>query len=133
MRQIAGKVPPFPLEIEVFAFRGAFLSLVFDLPPSGTAGIAAHHILGLSLTLETEKPIEVFARLNIRHGPNTEQLVQEIPQKAARAHVGFDLHYARFDPARVSHAWLDLIFGEPQMNRIRVVDVEFSRRIRAEI
>jgi hypothetical protein len=26
-----------------------------------------------------EKPLEIFARLNIKHGPNIEQIVRELP------------------------------------------------------
>mgnify|MGYP006142543641 FL=1 len=40
-----------------------------------------------------EKPLEIFARLKIKHGPNTEQIVRELSLHEADIVVEFDLAY----------------------------------------
>lgn len=129
----AGEGASFGLRLEVFRFDGSFLSLAIDLPPAGVAGIERRHLVGLSLELETERRMELFGRLNIRHGPNTEQVVREFPMDADRMSVDFDLAYTELDEKRVERAWLDLIFERPEMNRITLRDLVLSRRPRAEL
>ena len=43
----------------------------------------------MSSIIEMEKPLEIFARLNIKHGPNTEQIVRELPLHEADIVVEF--------------------------------------------
>ena len=83
--------------------------------------------------IETERPIEIFARLNIRHGPNTEQLVRELPHDAPGTLVEFDLAYSRLNEKRVERAWLDLIFETPDMNQVTLRDLTFARYRRAAL
>ena len=83
--------------------------------------------------VETERPIEIFARLNVRHGPNTEQIVRELPLGADEIMVEFDLAYSKLNEKRVDSAWVDLIFEGPEMNQVILRDVTFSRRPRAEL
>jgi hypothetical protein len=129
----ADDVAPFGARIDVFAFDGSFLSLVLDLPPDAVAGLKRRHLMRLALTLETEKPLEVFGRLNIRHGPNTEQLVREFPMDATEMFVEFDLGYSELNEKRIERIWLDLIFEDPGMNQIMIRDLTVTRRPRAEI
>lgn len=124
---------PFGLRMDVFRFDGSFLSLVLDLPEAGLRGLTADHVVRLDVTLDTERPIEIFARLNIRHGPNTEQVVRELPRGAAEAMVEFDLAYTRLHERRVEGAWLDLIFEGPEMNQIVIRDLTMCRRPRAAL
>ena len=56
-----------------------------------------------------EKPLEIFARLNIKHGPNTEPIVRELPLHKADIVVEFDLAYSNLNEERVEKAWIDLI------------------------
>lgn len=65
--------------MDVFRFDGSFLSLVIDEPASAFEGLQRRHIVRVNLIIEVEKSIEIFARLNIKHAPNTEQLVLELP------------------------------------------------------
>ncbi len=66
-----------------------------------------------------EKPLEIFARLNIKHGPNTEQIVRELPLSKDNIVVEFDLAYTKLNENRVENIWLDLIFeGGPEMNQV---------------
>ena len=129
----ANDLAPFGARLDVFAFDGSFLSLVIELPPQGVDGLKKRHILGLSMTAETEKPLEMFARLNIRHGPNTEQIVREFPMDAAEMAVEFDLGYTDVNERRIDRAWVDLIFEGPQMNQILLRDITMARRPRAAL
>lgn len=124
---------PFGLRMDVFGFDGSYLSLVIDLPDSAVQGLKLRHIVRLDVSVETERPLEIFARLNVRHGPNTEQVVRELPPGQQQATVEFDLAYTRMNEKRVDRAWLDLIFEGPQMNQILIRDLTLSRRPRADV
>ena len=124
---------PFGLRMEVFRFDGSFLSLVLDLPPAAVEGLRTKHLIRLNTVVETEKPLEIFARLNIMHGPNVEQVVRELPLHDAEVMVEFDLFYTKLNEKRVERAWIDLIFEGAQLNRIELRDVTVSRRLRAEL
>lgn len=124
---------PFGLRMDVFKFDGSFLSLVIDLPPEAAAGMTRQHLLRIDSIIESEKPIEIFARLNIQHGPNTEQLVRELPQEEKNIVVEFDLAYSRLNEKRIEKIWLDLIFEAPDMNQVVLRDLTFSRHRRAAI
>ncbi|MEP2530199.1 DUF6478 family protein [Shimia sp.] len=123
---------PFGLRMDVFRFDGSFLSLVIDLPPESVQGLKRSHVIRVDTIVEMEKPLEIFARLNIRHGPNTEQVVRELPLKEEEIRVEFDLAYSNLNEKRVEQMWLDLIFEGPEMNQVILRDVTFSRRPRAE-
>ena len=76
--------------------------------------------------------MEIFARLNLQHGPNTEQMVREMPVNDGRAIAEFDLAYTSVNERRLEKVWLDLIFEGPQMNQVILRDLTFSRRQRAD-
>lgn len=124
---------PYGLSLEVFRFRGSFLSLVLELPRSAVEGLRRRHLLRLAAVVETERPVEIFARLNIRHGPNTEQIVRELPLGQAEVFVEFDLAYTEMNERRVEQLWLDLIFEGAEMNQIILRDLALTRRPRAEL
>jgi len=71
--------------------------------------------------------------LNIKHGPNVEQIVRELPLGDEQVMVEFDLAYTKVNEKRVERLWVDLIFEGPEMNQIILRDVTFSRRPRAEL
>lgn len=124
---------PFGLRMDVFKFDGSFLSLVVDLPPAAADGMTRQHLLRIDSIIESEKPIEIFARLNIQHGPNTEQIVRELPMEEKNIVVEFDLAYSRLNEKRIEKIWLDLIFEAPDMNQVILRDLTFSRHRRAAI
>lgn len=124
---------PFGFRMDVFRFDGSFLSLVIDLPQEATQGLKLRHVIRMDVVVELEKPLEIFARLNIKHGPNSEQLVREMPMDGTEMMVEFDLAYSKMNEKRVERAWVDLIFEGPEMNQIVLRDVTFSRRPRAEL
>ena len=128
--------PPYALALEVYGFAGSFLSFAVDLPEAAAQQLRLRHVIGARMTLTLERPVEVFARLNIRHGPNTEHVVREVsPEGAGRQHadIGFDLAYTSMNEKRVEALWLDLIFEAPAMNRILIEDLTLYRHLRADI
>lgn len=127
-----GDLAPFGLRMDVFNFDGSFLSLVLDLPESAVDGLRKNHILRMDTEVETEKPLEIFARLNIKYGPNVEQVVRELPMDGSEMMVEFDLAHTKISERRLERIWMDLIFEGPEMNEIILRDVTFSRRPRAD-
>lgn len=124
---------PYGLRMDVFKFDGSFLSLVIDLPQGATNGLTRNHLLRFNTIIEVEKPLEIFCRLNIKHGPNTEQLVRELPLNEKDVMVEFDLAYSKLNEKRIERAWLDLIFEAPDFNQVILRDVTFVRLQRAAI
>jgi hypothetical protein len=124
---------PYGLRMDVFRFDGSFLSLVIDLPGDAVDGLRKTHLIGMNAIVEMEKPLEIFARLNIRHGPNTEQIVRELPLNKKDVTIEFDLAYSKLNEKRVDSAWVDVIFEGPEMNQVTLRDLTFSRRPRAAL
>ncbi|MCT4553173.1 MAG: DUF6478 family protein [Pelagimonas sp.] len=123
----------FGLRLDVFKFDGSYLSLAVDLPEKASHGLTRKHLIRIETIVEMEKPLEIFARLNIKHGPNTEQIVRELPLHEQDIVVEFDLAYTKLNEKRIEKMWLDLIFEGPQMNQVILRDLTFSRRKRAEL
>ncbi|MEE9426753.1 MAG: DUF6478 family protein [Paracoccaceae bacterium] len=124
---------PFGLRIDVFQFDGSFLSLVIEMPSDALAGLNRRHLVRMSAVIDMEQPLEIFARFNFKHGPNSEQLVRELEVVDGKAVVEFDLAYTSLNEKRLERAWVDLIFENPQLNQIMLRDITFSRRPRAEV
>lgn len=123
----------FGLKMDVLGFDGSFLSVVIDLPKDAADGLRKRDIIRVQGLIGTERPATVFARLNVKCGPNTEQLVQELPLKEREVNIDFDLAYADVNENRVDGMWLDLIFEDPAMNQLRIRDLTFCRYPRAEL
>lgn len=124
---------PYGVALDVLGFEGGFLSVVLDLPAPAVAGLGREHIVQVDLSVDMEAPLDLFARLNVQHGPNTEQMTLEAPHGQAEAVLEFDLAYSALNEKRVEKAWVDLIFENPRMNRIVLRDVTMSRRLRAAL
>lgn len=124
---------PYGLRMDVFEFDGSFLSLVLDLPQEAVSGLRKSHLIRMDLIVETERPTEIFARLNIKQGPNTEQIVRELPLDQDEVMVEFDLAYTRMNENRIERLWVDLIFENAKMNQIIIRDLTLSRQHRAEL
>lgn len=124
---------PFGLVMDVFRFDGSFLSLVIDMPKAAVDGLEKRYIVRMDIIIEIEKPLEIFARLNVRHGPNTEQIVRELQLGSNELSVEFDLAYTRLNEKRVEKMWIDLIFEGAEMNQIILRDVALTRRPRSEL
>ncbi|KAB7614611.1 hypothetical protein F9L33_08215 [Amylibacter sp. SFDW26] len=122
---------PFGIRLDVFSFQGSFLSLAVEMPRSAIENLKREHIIRLTLIIDSERPQEMFARLNLRHGPNTEQIVRELDFSTRELFVEFDLFYTKFKETRAESLWFDLIFESPSMNQITIRDVSVIRRRRA--
>lgn len=124
---------PFGLRMDVFNFDGSFLSLAVEMPRDALDGLKRNHLLRMEMVTDSERPQEMFARLNLRHGPNTEQIVREIEMGSRNIVVEFDLYYTQFNESRGEAMWIDLIFEGPSMNQVTIRDLTLIRRQRASI
>lgn len=128
-----GDLAPFALRLEVLGFSGSFLSLAVDLPEAGVAGLSRRHMVRAELDADAERPVGLYARLNVVHGPNTEQLTASARLDRGTTAVEFDLAYTKLNEKRAEKAWIDLMFGEPALSVVRISDMRISRRVRAEV
>ncbi|MEL6582621.1 MAG: DUF6478 family protein [Pseudomonadota bacterium] len=124
---------PFGCLLEAFELRGSFLSLAIAIPPKEAQKTRREDLVRLTYDLELDLPLEVFARLNLRHGPNVEQIVREIDLQGRESFVEFDLFYTKYEPERGRDIWVDLIFQTPTMNIIRIRDLTIIRRPRVSL
>jgi hypothetical protein len=131
-RDVADRAP-FGLALEVFGFRGSFLSLATNLPEGAVHGLKTRHLVRVDAVIEADSPVTGFARLNIKHGPNLAQLVSALPQDGRERLAEFDLAYGNIDETRIERAWLDLIFNDVAMACVTLRDLVVSRRPRAEL
>jgi hypothetical protein len=121
------------LGLEVYHFDGSFLSLVIDLPQDACAELKKRHVLQLTAVIDREMPINIYARLNIKNGPNVEQSLLTLPADTRETSVAFDLAYTHLNEARTEKIWIDLLFENPTMNKITIRDINICRYPRAEI
>ena len=137
VRQIRNERPedraPYGLAIDVFGFRGSFLSLALTLPEAAVEGLKARHLVRAALVIDCDAPVRAFARLNIKHGPNLAQPVSALPGQGREKLAEFDLAYAGLNDRRIERSWLDLILNDAGMSRIVIRDLVVSRRPRAEL
>lgn len=137
VRQIRNDKPedraPYGLAIDVFGFRGSFLSLALNLPAAAVEGLKARHLVRAEMVIDCDRPAKAYARLNIKHGPNLAQPVSALPDEGRDKVAEFDLAYADLNDKRIERAWVDLILNEPAMTRTVIRDLVVSRRPRAEL
>lgn len=129
--QITASSTQAPLTLTTVEFEGSFLSLVLDLPQRAVEDLRLHHVFTVDPQMTLSRPLEVFVRLNIKNGPNVEQLVREIASPVTP--VEFDLFYSRLNEKRVEKAWVDMIFERPSDSIIALHGITISRRRRAEL
>lgn len=126
-------ISAFALALDVLHFDGSYLSIVVDLPKDSCVGLKKQHLIQLAVTVEKERPVTIMARLNVRNGPNTEQILLTLPEQDDHAVVEFDLAYTQLNEKRAEKMWIDLMFDNPRMNRIILRDLTISRYPRAQI
>ncbi|PUB15562.1 DUF6478 family protein [Yoonia sediminilitoris] len=124
---------PFGVAMEIFGFQGSFLSLVIDLPDKVCEAFRKQYLIQLAATVEREHPMKIYARLNVKHGPNVQEYLLTVPDDETEATLAFDLAYGELNVKRVEKMWLDLIFENPGMNKVTLRDLNFCRYPRAEI
>ncbi|MES0863445.1 DUF6478 family protein [Ruegeria sp. SCPT10] len=137
VRQIRNRdesdLAPFSLSVEAFSFEGTFLSLSIELPADAAHDLTLQHLLRLDVLVNSEQDTGIFARLNIQHGPNTEQVLRQIDLSKTPSAVDFDLAHLPLNERRIEKIWLDVIFENPRMNRILLRDLTLCRRHRADL
>ena len=137
LRQIRNGSPGagsgFGNQIDVYRFDGSFLSLVVTLPDAALRRISRNHFFSLRIDMTRENPIEVYVRLNVQHGPNTEQIVRQLEFSDDRGLAEFDLAYSNINEKRVEKIWIDLIFDNPSMNQVTLHDLTLTRAPRADL
>jgi len=137
LRQIRNARPEdaagYATQVDVYRFDGSFLSLVLTLPDPAIRQLTRNHFITLRCDMARENPIEVYARLNVQHGPNTEQIVRQLEFVETRGLAEFDLAYSNINEKRVEKIWIDLIFDNPGMNQVLLRDLTLTRAPRADI
>ncbi|RBW63374.1 DUF6478 family protein [Ruegeria sp. A3M17] len=123
----------FGLGIEVFGFSGSFLSVSLDLPPEAVQGLTRQHLMRVDAQVETERPMDVTARLNIQHGPNTDSVPRSLDLSANSNALDFDLANLPLNERRIDKIWLDLVLTNPAMNSIVLRDLTLCRHHRADM
>jgi hypothetical protein len=131
-RQTRGGSPPFALALEVYAFRGSYLSLAVTLPEPARDNLRRRHVIRVDARLRAERPVTAYARLNIRRGSTPATVVRELP-RGERPFVDFDLAALRVDVARAESLWVDLIVDAPAANGLVFEDLILTRTPRAEV
>jgi hypothetical protein len=131
-RQMRGASPPFALALDVYAFRGSYLSLAVTLPEPARDNLRRRHVIRVDARLRAERPTTAYARLNIQRGSTPATVVRELP-RGERTFVDFDLAALKVDVSRAESLWLDLIFDAPAANAIVLEDLILSRTPRAEV
>ena len=123
----------FQTTLDVLGFGGSYLSLAVDLPAEAIHGLTQRHIFTLFADLTAERDIDIYARLNLRFGPNVDHVTCKLDPAANAQCVEFDLATTRIDDTRLNRAWIDLIFEAPAFNKITLHSVALNRRPRAEV
>lgn len=133
----ATDLSPLGLRLEAFGFSGSFLSLSFAMPDEVLAGLDNSHIIRVETQMSSERPMKVYLRLNIGHGPNIEEELRELPaltsDRPSQQVTEFDLAYIEMNTERLERVWLDLIFEAPAMNQVDLRDIYLSRHLRADM
>lgn len=127
---------PFSLSVDVLHFDGSFLSLCLNLDGTETADWHKQDVIRVTLEARMEARLPIYARLNLKQGPNTLQQLAEFgfgDTLGGRRAVGFDLAYAGLGPEAVDAVWVDLILEKPAMNAVHLDDVTLSRSKRADL
>ncbi len=106
---------------------------MIEVPPASCEGLRRKHLIRLAAVIERERPSKIYARLNVKHGPNTEQVLLTLPDDKAETMVEFDLAYSQLNERRAERMWVDLIIESPAMNKITFRDLTLCRYPRAEI
>lgn len=119
------------LVFEFSEFTGDYFSLAFELPIEGVMALGRQDLLRLNLRTHASEPLKAYARLNLCHGPNTEQIVWMIDVGEGESFAEFDIFYTEFEQNRAASAWIDLIINDPAHKSIALEEVVILRRVRA--
>ncbi len=123
----------FGLRIETFQFAGSYLSLSFALPQEAATSMSHRHLVVIGGKYDALRPGGLYARLNIRNGPNLAQLTQPMTRTGAIIAATFDLGQTPMNEKRIEKAWVDILFENASFNQYDLGDLTIHRRPRADI
>lgn len=129
---IQGEGPEGGISFDVKKFTGGFLSLAFGFPDNEAKAIRRHDLIRIAIISKSDNPFEAYVRLNLRHGPNNEQIVRMI-EIGKDSFAEFDIFYSEFEPNRATDAWIDLIVNDPEGRAFTLEQVVILRRVRATL
>jgi len=121
------------LQFDIYDFDGSFLSVVIQAADGMVSGLSNNHVLRVTANISSERHIHANLRLNLKHGPNTEQIEKALDVSGRVAKAEFDLAYLTFNETRVGQIWFDLFLDSDPMNMIRIHSLTLSRHTRADI
>ena len=124
---------PYGLSLDVMGFEGSYLSLVLDLPAASLTDLGQSHVLSVNFDFEADRDLGIFVRLNLKCGPNTVNMLREVPRDGTGHAVEFDLAYLDMDASRLESGWIDVMFEAPQYLGLELRDVTLFRSRRAEV
>lgn len=130
---LAGDLAPFGVALDVLGFSGSYLSLLINLAPEAGQDLTRQHTLRVETVAKPDRAMNVYVRLNIKNGPNTEQLTTTLEWGSRFSAAEFDLGFSKLNEKRIEELWIDFLFESPAMNRITIRDLTISRRLRAEL
>ena len=107
--------------------------MALDVPRARAASVKLSDILQVSLDITMDFPIDLYARVNVIHGPNSEQMVRKMEWQNGRLSAEFDMAYSKVNDKRIEKIWIDLIFERPSMNLLQMGDFLVVCMPRAEL
>ena len=137
LRQHVNRMAPsraaYGLSLDVMGFEGSYLSLVLDLPSAALTELGQSHVLSVNFDFQADRDLGIFVRLNLKCGPNTVNMLREVPRDGSGHAVEFDLAYLDMDASRLESGWIDVMFEAPQYLGLDLRDVMLFRSRRAEV
>ncbi|WP_207102279.1 DUF6478 family protein [Paracoccus shandongensis] len=136
LRPQTGQGASYGLRVEMLGSTCSFLALALELPGDALDGLGSDRVLLLDTVMDAERPITIYARINLVQGPNTETMLRQLGHpvegQGAVRRAEFDLAYADLAHRPIERAWLDLIFESPRMNAVSINDAVVSHHPRAQ-
>lgn len=128
-----GDLAPFGAVLDVLGFEGSYLSLLVDLPKEAVETLTKRHIFRVEMIAARDRDITLYARMNVKNGPNTEQIAAKLEDADQGVMADFDLGFTKINEKRVERLWLEIFFEAPAMSCVTLRDLTISRRPRAEV
>lgn len=122
---------PHGVTLGVENFTGSYLSLVADLPDYEARGLRATDIVVADIRIAEVDVPPLYARLNVRHGPNVERLTRRLTLEGGVARAEFDLGASALDHHPILGLWLDVIVEAPARLELTLLDLVLSSHPRA--
>ncbi len=120
------------ISLTVATAPASFVSLAIHPSDGLRDALEPRHILSLEGRLQTSLALNIYTRLNLRHGPDTDTITRHHRTRYPQYREEFDIAPTAVGHRPLGHLWLDLIFENPSAATITVSDLTLSLRPRAE-